>query len=164
MTTRKTDGRFLRGGLCVALFLGGVFFSGAAFAGDRMVEGQTVYVPAYSQIYYGDKEHAFDLTVTLSVRNTDTQHAITLLSVEYYDAEGKRLKNYIDGDTKIAPMASVRYIVNESDRSGGAGASFRVRWKSDAAVTAPLIETVMVSTRAQQGISFTSRGVVVRDK
>jgi hypothetical protein len=164
MTTRKFDMRFLRGGLCMVLLLAVMFFPDAAFSGSRMVKGQAVYVPAYSQIYYGDKEHAFDLTVTLSIRNTDTKHAITLVSsVEYYNSEGKRLKNYIDGDTKIGPMASARYIVNESDQSGGAGASFRVKWKSDADVTEPVIETVMISTRTQQGISFTSRGVVVRE-
>ena len=163
MTTRKFDMRFLRGGLCMVLFPAIMFFPNAAFSGSRMVMGQTVYVPAYSQIYHGDKAHAFDLTVTLSIRNTDIKHAVTLISVEYYNSEGKRLKNYIDGDTKVGPMASARYIVNESDQSGGAGASFRVKWKSDAGVTEPVIETVMIGTRTQQGISFTSRGVVVRE-
>ena len=163
MTTRKFDMRFLRGGLCMVLFPAIMFFPDAAFSGGRMVMGQTVYVPAYSQIYHGDKAHAFDLTVTLSIRNTDIKHAVTLISVEYYNSEGKRLKNYIDGDTKVGPMAFARYIVNESDQSGGAGASFRVKWKSDAGVTEPVIETVMIGTRTQQGISFTSRGVVVRE-
>ena len=163
MTTRKFDMRFLRGGLCMVLFPAIMFFPDAAFSGSRMVMGQTVYVPAYSQIYHGDKAHAFDLTITLSIRNTDIKHAVTLISVEYYNSEGKRLKNYIDGDTKVGPMAFARYIVNESDQSGGAGASFRVKWKSDAGVTEPVIETVMIGTRTQQGISFTSRGVVVRE-
>ena len=35
--------------------------------------GQAVYVPAYSHIYIGDREHPFYLTVTLSIRNTDPQ-------------------------------------------------------------------------------------------
>ncbi|MEN6439720.1 MAG: DUF3124 domain-containing protein [Syntrophobacter sp.] len=38
-----------------------------------------------------------------------------------------------------------------------------MKWKSDAKVTEPIIETVMISTATQQGISFTSRGQVIEE-
>lgn len=51
-------------------------------------KGQTVYVPVYSHIYGGDREHRFYLAVTLSIRNTDPTHPITVLEANYFDSEG----------------------------------------------------------------------------
>lgn len=130
----------------------------------KLLRGQTVYVPAYSHIYHGDREVPFYLTVTLSVRNTDPEHPISITAVEYHDNDGKLLTNYLKAAVKLAPMASIHYIVKESDRSGGAGANFIVRWRSETKVTEPLIESVMISTATQQGISFTSRGQAVREE
>ncbi|MBU2627056.1 MAG: DUF3124 domain-containing protein, partial [Proteobacteria bacterium] len=50
------------------------FFSPLASHADEKKElsyGQTIYVPAYSHIYIGDRERPFLLTVTLSIRNID---------------------------------------------------------------------------------------------
>jgi len=55
-------------------------------------------------------------------------------------------------------MESVRYIVPEDHRSGGSGANFIVEWESDKPVNPPIVETIMIGTQDQQGISFTSRG------
>ena len=55
----------------------------------KLSDGQTVYVPIYSHIYSGIKARPFDLAATLSIRNTDPTHAITLLAVTYYDSDGK---------------------------------------------------------------------------
>lgn len=142
----------------------GVSSPGPAFCEVRLLKGQTVYVPAYSHIYYGDREQPFYLAVTLSIRNTDMNHPITLTTVDYYDSDGKLLKGYLDKAVHLRPMSSVRYVVKESDKSGGSGASFIVRWRSDAKVSEPLIETVMISTSTQQGISFTSRGRALKEE
>ncbi len=127
----------------------------------RLIKSQTVYAPAYSHIYHGDKERPFDLAVTLSIRNTDPVHSITLVSVEYFNTDGKRIRGYLEGELKLGALSSTRFVVSESDQSGGSGASFIVRWKSDVKVTEPIIETIMISTRTQQGLSFTSRGQVI---
>ena len=129
----------------------------------RLIKSQTVYAPAYSHIYHGDKARPFDLAVTLSIRNTDLVNSITLVSVEYFNTDGKRIRGYLEGELKIAALSSTRFIVSESDQSGGSGASFIVRWKSDVKVTEPIIETIMISTRTQQGLSFTSRGQVIKE-
>ena len=47
--------------------------------------GQTIYVPAYSHIYYGNREQAFLLTITLSIRNIDTDKEIKITLVDYYE-------------------------------------------------------------------------------
>jgi len=138
-------------------------FPDSATSEVRLLKSQTVYVPAYSHIYHGDKERPFDLAVTLSIRNTDPAQSITLVSVEYFNTDGKRIRGYLEGELKLGAMSSTRYVVQESDQSGGSGANFIVRWKSDAMVTEPIIETIMISTRTQQGISFTSRGQAIKE-
>lgn len=136
----------------------------SAFAQVKRVRSQTVYVPAYSHIYHGDREIPFYLTVTLSIRNTDPLHPMKIDSVDYYDTEGKLLKSYLTGEVKIAAFGSTRYVVKESDRAGGSGANFIVKWKSEVPITEPIIEAVMVSTASQQGLSFTSRGQAIEEE
>jgi hypothetical protein len=127
----------------------------------QLLKGQTVYVPVYSHIYSGDREQPFYLAATLSIRNTDDKYAITITAVDYYDSQGKFLKHYLDKAFSLGAMGTKRYVVSESDKSGGSGAKFIIKWQSDEAVAEPLIESVMISTKTQQGISFTSRGRVL---
>src|SRR5215831_2679018 len=46
--------------------------------GNTTVTGQTIYVPIYSHIYFQNKSRTLNLTATLSIRNTDLTHAITV--------------------------------------------------------------------------------------
>ncbi len=132
-----------------------------AGADMRLLKGQTIYIPVYSHIYSGDREQPFYLAATLSIRNTDISGAITITAVDYYDSKGKFLKHYLENALTLGPMATQRYVVPESDKSGGSGAKFIIKWRSDQPVAEPLIESVMISTKTQQGISFTSRGRVL---
>ena len=125
--------------------------------------GQTVYVPIYSHIYSGLKGRPFSLAATLSIRNTDPQNPITLVSVKYFDSDGNLVKEYLDKPAELKPMASTRYILPEGDTTGGSGANFLVKWTSQKKVNPPLIEGVMIGTRSGQGISFVSRGQVIND-
>ncbi|MGW8188330.1 MAG: DUF3124 domain-containing protein [Desulfobacterales bacterium] len=130
---------------------------------DELSQGQKVYVPIYSHIYSGDKENPFLLTAILSVRNTDPGHAITLNAVDYFDSDGKLLRRYLKKPEELGALASIRYVVGESDKSGGSGAKFVVEWRAASKVNPPIIEGVMIGTKMQQGISFVSRGQVLYD-
>ena len=136
-----------------------------ARAGSEIVrsDGQTVYVPIYSHIYSGLKGRPFNLAATLSIRNTDPKHSITLVSVKFYDSDGNLVKEYLDSPAELNAMASTRYILTESDTGGGSGANFLVKWTSKTKVNPPLIEGVMIGTRSGQGISFVSRGQVIAE-
>ncbi len=125
---------------------------------------QTVYVPIYSHIYADDRfrDRPFQLTATLSIRNTDPEHPLTLTSVRYYDSQGKLLRHYLAQPQTIAPLSSIRFIVPESDSLGGSGAKFLVDWKAEEAVVEPIVESVMIGTKLQQGISFVSMGRVIK--
>jgi hypothetical protein len=129
---------------------------------QELSRGQLVYVPVYSHIYYGDREQAFPLTVVLSIRNTDSKHSITVLRVDYNDTDGKLIRKYLNKPISLNPLASIRYVVNASDMSGGSGANFIVQWKAESDVNNPILEGIMIGTAGQQGISFTSRGQAVK--
>lgn len=124
---------------------------------------QTVYVPLYSHIYADERyrDKPFNLTATLSIRNTDPQNGLRLTGVDYYDSSGKKLRSFLKGPVAVQPLGSTRYIVQESDNSGGSGAKFLVHWEAENAVTEPIIESIMIGTKLQQGISFVSRGRVI---
>ena len=147
--------------LGVAILLAGL--ATAARAGSDIVlsAGQTVYVPIYSHIYSGLKGRPFNLAATLSIRNTDPQQALSLVSVKFYDSDGKLVKEYLDNPAELKAMASTRFILTEADTGGGSGANFLVKWKSQKKINPPLIEGVMIGTRSGQGISFVSRGQVI---
>lgn len=125
---------------------------------------QTVYVPIYSHIYADDRyrDMPFLLTATLSIRNTDPEKSFALKSVRYYDSKGTLLKEYLDKPTAIEPLNSTRFIVPESESQGGSGAKFLVEWEAKSAVTEPIIESIMIGTKMQQGISFISTGRVIK--
>jgi len=139
--------------------------AGTAFSQVRKLRGQTIYVPVYSHIYHGDQDkNPFLLTATLSVRNTDPLLPLTVTVIDYYDSNGNRLRGYLDKSVTVGPMASTRVIVAESDKSGGSGANFIVKWEAAKPVTVPIIEAVMIGTKVQQGISFTSRGQAIEEQ
>lgn len=125
---------------------------------------QTVYVPIYSHIYADDRyrDTPFLLTATLSIRNTDPAKPLTLKSVRYYDSNGALLQTYLDKPQTIGPLGSTRFIVPESESKGGAGAKFLVEWQADSPVIEPIIESVMIGTKLQQGISFISTGRAIK--
>lgn len=127
---------------------------------------QTLYIPVYSHIYADSrfKDKPFQLTAILSIRNTDKMHSITVTKVDYYDSEGRLLSHYLEQELRVAPLASTRYIVPESDTLGGSGAKFIVSWSSSKGVTEPIIQGVMIGTKMQQGISFITNSQVLSGK
>jgi len=143
---------------CLLLVL--FFWTLPLIAGEKAgaSDGQTIYVPAYSHIYIGDKAKPFLLTVTLSIRNIDMKNHIMITTVEYYETQGRLLKKYLDNPITLKPMESLRYVIPEKDKSGGSGANFIVEWKSEKPVNPPIVEAIMIGARSTQGISFVSRG------
>ena len=135
--------------------------SAGPLAAADLSKGKTLYVPCYSRIYHGIKNQPFELTITLSVRNTDPKRAVTVTSVDYFDTSGKLVKHYLDAPVVLTPLMTVEYVVNQTDSTGGSGANFLVRWNCGEPASPLLVEAVMIGSSAQQGISFTSRGVAV---
>lgn len=135
-----------------------------SFTRNASSVGQLVYVPVYSHIYQRDGERTFNLTTTLSIRNTDPYRSLVLTKVSYYDSKGNLIQHYIDTEVEIDPLASTSYIIEERDLRGGVGANFLVNWKSKEVITPPVIEAVNISTSNQQGVSFLSVGRVLQER
>jgi hypothetical protein len=148
----------------VIMIMTGLGLYPSALQAQELSKGQLVYVPIYSHVYYGDRERTILLTGILSVRNTDPGQAITLVQVDYYDTDGKLLRKYLTQPATLGPLGSTRFIVKTSDTAGGSGANFLVRWKAEIPVNEPILEGVMIGASGQQGISFTSRGVAIKEK
>jgi len=132
-------------------------------SGIRLSKGQTVYVPAYSNVFTGPKKLPFQLATTLSIRSTDLSAAIRITSIDYYDTGGRLIRRYLDKPVNLGPLASTFIHIEEKDVSGGFGANFIVRWHSDRIVNVPVIECVMIGATSGQGISFVSPGQEIRE-
>ena len=135
----------------------------SAYAGVKKCSRQTIYVPAYAHIYMGAQVRPFDLAITLSIRNTSAEQAVTVTRADFHSTDGTLLKSFVTKPVTLGPLATAEYVVSESESQGGSGANFIVKWQSEKDVTEPVVESVMIGTRSQQGISFTSRGVVTEE-
>ncbi len=129
----------------------------------RIVTGQVIYVPAYSEVFYGREGINIELAVTLAIHNTDLELPIIVQSVRFYDTNGQLVREYIDESIEIGPLATTGFLVEETDVTGGWGSNFVVEWVAEEPVHEPIIEAIMVSTRGTQGISMISLGRVIQE-
>ena len=125
-----------------------------------VTSGQTIYVPAYSEMYIM-RDRTLDLAVTLAIHNTDFEHPIILTSVRYYDTQGQLLREYLMEPYQLDPLASTDFFVDANEQSGGLGTNFIVEWVAEEPVYEPIVEAIMLNTSGNQGISLTSYGRVI---
>ncbi|MCK5648242.1 MAG: DUF3124 domain-containing protein [Gammaproteobacteria bacterium] len=122
----------------------------------HITSAQTVYVPIYSHVYSSGGSPQL-LEATLSIRNSDPEKSITLLSAQYYDSHGKMLQNYLKGQLILGPLQATEILIEKQDTRGGSGANFIIEWHSDKPVYEPVIEAIMIGNE-KNGISFKSWG------
>ena len=133
------------------------------FPDAKLSHHDTVYVPIYSDIYHKSVYEKFLLTATLSIRNTSLTDSIFINDVDYYDTDGKKVRNYLsDKQLLLRPMQSIEYVIEEDDDVGGSGANFIINWGATTNKVKPIFQGVMISTHGQQGISFITEGVSIR--
>jgi Protein of unknown function (DUF3124) len=126
-----------------------------------LTKGQTVYIPAYSHIYHGNNETPLLLSVTLSIRNVDPKNPMIITTVNYHETQGPLVKEYLKEPITLGPLGSERFVVPQKDTTGGSGANFIVVWHSQQPINPPIMESVMIGTQSQLGISFSSRGQAI---
>jgi hypothetical protein len=145
----------------IVMVLTGFRVSVAQAAASFLSQGQTVYVPVDSQIFFGNQARTLDLSVTLSIRNIDVKDHIRVTKVAYYDEHGKHVRDFLEKPVEIKPWNSTRFFIKQSDMTGGAEAFFIVVWQAAGKVNPPIIEGIMIGASGQQGISYTSRGTPI---
>lgn len=67
------------------------------------------YVPVYSDIYFQDGTREYQLTSTISIRNTSLLDSAYIISALYYDSYGKMLKQYVDSTLLLSPLESIEF-------------------------------------------------------
>lgn len=126
-------------------------------------QGQVVYVPVYSNVFTAPKKIPFQLSATLSIRNTDLKNSISVILVDYFDTKGTLIRKYYEKGQILGPLESTYIYIPEGDDKGGVGANFIVKWAAEKNVNIPIIECVMIGTKSGQGISFVSGGQVLQE-
>ncbi|MGG8496080.1 DUF3124 domain-containing protein [Tenacibaculum sp. TC6] len=124
---------------------------------DSLVNGAT-YLSIYSQIYSQTEHKTFNLTATVSIRNTNINDTVFIHKAEYFNTQGKSIRTYFDNTIYLAPMETVEIVIKDGDREGGTGANFLFDWSVKQNANEPFFEGVMISTYGQQGLSFTTQG------
>lgn len=134
-------------------------------SGDlNIVTGQRLYVPAYSEVFSSGVDQTWDMTVTLSIRNTNLDKPIFIDSVQYFDTNGQLVADYVESPLQLAPMATTEYVIPRTDDQGGTGANFIVVWGAEEPVFEPVVEAVMISAAGNQGLSLLSPARVLEEK
>ncbi len=119
-----------------------------------------VYVPIYSDIYNKTKDFRFQLTATLSIRNTSPRDSIYIKNVNYFNTSGDFIRSYLKQPIFLKPLESIEYVIEEEDTTGGSGANFLITWGAKTYVE-PIFQGVMVGVSGQQGFAFTTEGIII---
>ena len=148
--------------LCCVLFVLSGSLASAQTSPGRSV-GQVLYLPIYSHVWHGEPDGKGAPTKTLvsisvSIRNTDPLKSIRVTSAQYYDTDGKKLKEYLATPATIGPMGTHEIFVPRSDDTGGSGANFVIAWKSDAPVSLPIVEGFHANLPAGRSFAFMTWG------
>ncbi len=128
----------------------------------RLKYFETDYLPVYSDIYHQDGTKRFPITATISIRNTSITDSAYIQSATYHDSFGKLLRSYLDSTLLLLPMESIEFVVEEGEKAGGAGANFIIDWAATTYSDQLLIQSIMIGTYGQQGISFLTEAKVIK--
>jgi len=130
-------------------------------AGPGKIRGQVLYVPIYSNIPYTENRK-FDLSAFIAIHNTDLTNPIKVTKVLYFDNDGRLVKEFVEQEQVLPPLGAASFFIPQTDKSG-TGANFLVEWISETPVSEPLIESIMLNFEGNRGISFLSKGKVIRE-
>jgi hypothetical protein len=132
-----------------------------AEADRKLSSGETLYVPVYSNVYSGPKANPLQLATMLSIHNIDPKYPITVLKADYYDSNGNFVESYVKKPINLKPFAHTFVYLKEYDVRGGPGANFIVKWRAEKKVNQPIVEALMLDTKA--GVSFSSTGQIITE-
>jgi len=145
-----------------ALFLA----STVAFAQEArpLTKGQTLYLPIYSHMLYGNlgksgKASYVLLSALVSIRNTDAKRPIRVLSAKYFDTNGKQLAERLPVPAVVPPLGTLELFVELNDASGGSGANFIIKWDAEQPINPPLVESLHANMDGGKAVIFMTQSV-----
>lgn len=130
----------------------------------KMIRGQLLYLPVYSNIPYQIDTVKFDMSAFIAIHNTDLTKSIRLTKVLYFDQEGRMVRDYIKNQNiRISPLATKDFYVPYEDQSG-TGANFLIEWIADTLVNEPLIESITTCLKPNNTVAVLSQGKIIKEK
>ena len=126
-----------------------------------LVTGQTIFVPAYSEIRRGP-ESRLSLSLSLAIHNTSLSEPLVVQSVRHYETNGNLIKEYVEQSLRLDPLATMVFEVEGQGQGAGAGGNFIVEWAAEKAIYEPVVEAVMVGSIGTHGFSLISPGRVMK--
>jgi hypothetical protein len=145
-----------------------VLFSsgGTASAAVKLVKGQTVYIPSYSNVISGPPIYMMvPLRANLVIHNTDPSQAITIVRIDEYNTEGQKVSSYLTAPVTLNPLGAMRVVVKESKKEAeGLGANFIIQWQAEKKVNEPIIECLIIGSLGAQGFSFATQGRIIQEQ
>lgn len=132
---------------------------------DSLAFGQLLYVPVYSEIYSIGHHRTERLSSTLSIRNVNPNGEFYITRLEYYDTEGNILKEIqaTELPIKVNSLETKNHVIALYDDRGGVGANFILEWRSSKPIVEPMVETIMISTESNWGLSFTATSKTLKE-
>lgn len=168
-SVNRTRSRWFAGMHLAAVLAGGVTAS-LATAEDMEPpsKGRTVYVPIYSLLRHGNvgaggAPDSALLSVLVSVRNTDPNQPIRIVSAPYYNTEGVLIRNSVPTPKVVPPFGTFELFVELREIVGGSGANYAIKWDAATAVSPPIIEALHSRFQAGYSVAFISRGKAISE-
>jgi hypothetical protein len=130
--------------------------------------GQTVYVPIYSEIRHGNvapsgRTDNTLMSVLVSVRNTDARNSIRIVAAPYYNTDGLLIRNSVPTPKVIPPFGTFELFVELRENAGGSGANYAIKWDAATQVSPPTIEALHSKFQAGYSVAFISRGRAISE-
>lgn len=149
---------------------GAIFLSTVSLAQEArpQVKSQTLYLPIYSHMLYGNlgksgRASQVLLSALVSIRNTDIRRPLRVLSAQYFDTNGKLLGDRVTRPVVVPPLGTLELFVELNDASGGSGANFIIKWEADQAINPPLVESLHANMDGGKAVIFMTQSVPVSD-
>ena len=139
-----------------------------AQAARPLSRGQTLFLPIYSHMLYGNlgksgKASYLLLSALVSIRNTDPGRPLRVLSARYFDTHGKALAERVPAPVSIPPLGTLELFVELNDASGGSGANFIIRWEAEQPINPPLVEALHANMDGGKAVIFMTQSVPLAD-
>lgn len=150
------------GALVLAIF--GISTGALAQEARPLVKGQTLYLPIYSHMLYGNlgksgKASYVLLSTLVSIRNTDGKRPLRVLSAKYFDTHGKLIGERVPTPVIVPPLGTLELFVELNDASGGSGANFIIKWEGDQPINPPLVESLHANMDGGKAVIFMTQSV-----
>ena len=148
--------------LIMVMIMGLSLVTGLEAGEVKLVKGQTLYLPCSTSYMAGD--YSFDVKATLFIHNTDPDHSINIVKIDFYNTSGKLAEKYLEQPLILNPAAGTYIrVINPLTGQEGAVAHFIVQWQAETKVNEPIIRGLMLGSTGTRGYTFETRPRIVQE-